>query len=376
MQILFLTTLHPGARRTGSEVASATFIEGLRGLGHEVAVLGYRRVATDPPLAPADTVVADRHIETRGAGFRPGLWMAKALLSRRPYSAAKYVSGAYRRAVASELTERPPALIVVDHAQLGWLAPGGWPAPHVYLAHNVEHRLYAQLAAGGGRRRWVHAREASLIRADEEALCRTARAVWTLTLDDELALSELVAGTTLHTFDLPPGDASDPPDLCTRDAAVLGTWTWDANASGLRWLVDHVCPHLAPGLVIDVGGAGGEAIVSEAEGARTCGRVPDAMAFLQSARVIAVPAVAGAGVQVKTLEAIASGRPVVATPTALRGISDEPATVRVESDPRRFAAALAEAVAAEPGAEVARAARDWVHQRRRRFETQLAEAVA
>lgn len=376
MQILFLTTLHPGARRSGSEIASAAFVEALRDQGHAVRAIAYRRAGSDPPLTADDVAVADRHIETRSAGARPALWMARAVLSRRAYSVAKYVSAAFRRSVAAELRDRPPALVVVDHAQLGWLVPrNGWAVPHVYLAHNVEHRLYAQLAAAGGRRRWANAREASLIRGTEEALCRSAREVWTLTAEDADALHALGHHARVRSFDLPPSPSPAPPSTCRRDIAVLGTWTWDANAAGLRWLVDRACPHLPAGVNVDVGGAGADEIVAGIERVRACGRVPDAMEFLQSARVVAVPAVAGAGVQVKTLEAIASGRPVVATPTALRGIADEPPTVRIEEDPKRFGAALGEAVAGAPDPAVARTAKGWAHARRRRFNAQLAEAI-
>lgn len=376
MQILFLTTLHPGARRTGSEIASATFVEGLRSLGHVVRVVAYRRAGSDPPVATNDIIVSDRHIETRAAGARPALWMARALLGRRAYSAAKYVSTTYRRTVQAELRHRAPALVVVDHAQLGWLVPAvGWEAPHVYLAHNVEHRLYAQLAADGGRRRWANAREASVIRGTEAALCRSAREVWTLTAEDADALRALAPGASMRVFDLPASHAPAPPVTCTRDIALLGTWSWDANAAGLRWLVDRVSPFLPAGLSVDVGGAGAEEIVAGTQLIRACGRVPDAMEFLQSACVVAVPAVAGAGVQVKTLDAIASGRPVVATPTALRGIADQPPTVRIEQDAQRFAAALGDAASVGPDAAVSRAAHEWVRARRRRFDKQLADVL-
>src|SRR4051812_44987269 len=148
VRILFLTTLMPGALSSGSEVASQGFVHGLRALGHEVTLIGYRRAGDSPPLHPDDVVVSDRHIETDRAGARAALWMARALATRQPYSVAKYVSRAYRRAVAEALLRGRPQLVVVDHAQMGWAAPPG--VPSVLLSHNVEHRLYEELAAEGG----------------------------------------------------------------------------------------------------------------------------------------------------------------------------------------------------------------------------------
>src|SRR4029077_15790218 len=104
------------------------------------------------------------------------------------------------------------------------------------------------------------------------------------------------------------------------DVAVLGTWTWSANRAGLKWFLGEVCPHLPPWLAVEVAGAGSEALEGSAPGVRMRGRVPEVMPFLQRARVVAVPSVRGEGVQINTLDAIASGRAVVATPIATRGI--------------------------------------------------------
>jgi hypothetical protein len=100
------------------------------------------------------------------------------------------------------------------------------------------------------------------------------------------------------------------------------------------------------------------------------GPVPDAEAFLRSARVVAVPKTSGTGIQIKTLNAIASGRAVVAATSAVRGLGDLPPTVTVTDDPAEFATALREA-RAEPGT-----AREWLAERKHRFNQAVAEAVA
>lgn len=99
------------------------------------------------------------------------------------------------------------------------------------------------------------------------------------------------------------------------------------------------------------------------------------MTFLQSACVVAVPSVTGAGVQVKTLDAIATGRSVVASETAMRGISDAPPTVRVAPDARSFASAVEDALATEPSAAESAAAQAWARERRARFHEQLRVAL-
>lgn len=256
VRILFLTTLLPGAGHTGSEVASQGFVDALRALGHDVTLVAYRRAGATPPTHADDRPVADRHIETSGAGAHAALWMARALVTGEPYSVAKYVSRAYRRVVDGELSAAPPALVIVDHASMGWLVPrGGWSVPHVYVAHNVEHHVYEQLAAGGGPRRLANAREAPLIRRREVELCRSARAVWTLTAGEAATLAELGAGDRARSFDLPGTAATPepPPAVASCDVATLGSWTWKSNAAGLEWFLAEVRPLLPADLRVEVG---------------------------------------------------------------------------------------------------------------------------
>jgi polysaccharide biosynthesis protein PslH len=377
MRVLFLTTLLPGLRRTGSEVASQAFVDAIRGAGHDVTVLGYRRAGTDPPRANGDVAVAERHIETSAAGPRPALWMARAVATRQPYTLAKYVGRAYARAVDRALAVDPPDLVVLDHAQVGWLdRPNRWGAPLVYLAHNVEHRLHALRDGARGPRAWAHRREHRLLAPVERDLASRADETWTLTATDASALQDLGSGVRVRVFDLAPVTVPAPPGDPDRDVVLLGGWHWRPNAAGLRWFAERVAPHLeAHGLDIVVGGADGDAVLGPRHHLRAVGPVPEALPFLQGGRVVAVPSVEGAGVQVKTLDAIASGRWVVATPTAMRGIADPPPTVLVEDDPARFASALAAAASAPPNGEAA-LARAWAASRAERFAQAVRDALA
>lgn len=363
MRVLFLTTLLPGMRRTGSEVASQAFADALRAAGHDVTLLGYRRAGTDPPLAWGDVAVSARHIETSAAGLRPLWWMARGLLSRRPYTLAKYEGRAYRRAIEAAVAAAAPALVVLDHAQVAALGDRDWGVPVVYIAHNVEHRLHS-----GG---WVRSRERRLLEAVERGLVERADETWTLTAGDARELGRGAART--RVFDLPPASVPAAPGAPEYDVVLLGGWHWRPNAAGLRWFVEEVAPRLGGELDVVVGGADGEGIVGARPGVRAVGPVPDALAFLQRGRVVAVPSVEGGGVQVKTLDAIASGRRVVATPTAMRGIDGAPRTVQVAEDAAGFAVALRSASAAADGA--ATEARAWAADRTERFRGAVAAAV-
>lgn len=378
MRILFLTTLMPGMRQTGSEVATQGFVDALRDAGHEVTLLGYRRKGSSPPLGTGDVAVAERHIETEAAGAWVAAWMARAVLTRRPYSVAKYVGRTYRQAVARALSDDPPDLVILDHAQMGWLLPrDGWDVPFVYLAHNVEQALHEGMVSEGRLRRWAHARESRRIGEVEAAILQQAQEIWALTEGDARALTALAPpGIASRVFHIAAVTVPAGAGTASHDAVTLGGWHWKPNASGLRWFVDEVLPRLADhGVEVVVGGGSGPEIVGDRPGARAVGRVPDALEFLQSGRVVVVPSIAGAGVQVKSLDAIATGRLVVATSTAMRGIADPPPTVRVADDPEAFAREVLDGLRSPPGETAAEEARAWSAQRAARFRASVADAV-
>jgi glycosyltransferase involved in cell wall biosynthesis len=380
MTILFLTTVLPAGRRSGGELASQAFVDALRAAGHRVLVLGYRRRGDQLPLAPDDRAVAERPIETKLSGPWPAAWALAALVGQLPYSAAKYRSRLYLRQLTTALDEAKPQLVIVDHAQMAWAIPQiAGRTPHIYLAHNVEHELYAVAARSTRHRvmRWANRREAVRIAMLERLSLRSAKEVWTLSDEDAARLQAMGAPPPPRMFDV-PAEVSEHAALSTPQAHVrlLGTWTWGPNAVGLRWFLDRVVPWLPADTTVEIGGVGADGWRAPRPTVRFCGRVPDAQGFLRGARVLAVPSTAGTGVQIKTLDAVATGLPVVATSVALRGIDDPPSTVTLADDPRAFAAALAR-LAAQPRDEQALAAAiAWTTRRAERFRTAVAEAAA
>lgn len=366
MRVAVLTTVLPRGKRLGGDICTQAFVDVLRAEHPDLRVLGYDRPGDGPPPVAWETVIEARPIETAQASARTTTtWMLAALARRRPYSVQKYVSREYARAVAA-LDDVD--LFVIDHAQAGWLVPRLGDRPFVYLAHNVEAEVYAtQAAAARGRLgRWRYGREARLIAALERDLAGRATAVWTLTDGDAAELGGTV-------FAVPP--AAIPPVAAAEpafDVGLLGTWSWEANGVGLRWFVEEVVPRLPPGLDVRVAGLGGEAIA----GPRAVGRVDDAVAFLRSARVVAIPTQAGGGVQIKSIDAAAAGVRVVSTPRGMRGVGDVPGHVVVADGADAFAAALAEAVATPPTGREGADAHAWATARAQAFGAAVSSGLS
>ncbi|KXA28781.1 glycosyltransferase family 4 protein [Escherichia coli] len=96
---------------------------------------------------------------------------------------------------------------------------------------------------------------------------------------------------------------------------------------GLRWFFDNVYPLLPVEITIQVAGKGADWLADKYKNVKYKGFVEDAQEFLSKSKVIAIPSISGAGVQIKTLDAITIGRPIVASEFALRGLEDIPSYV-------------------------------------------------
>src|SRR5690349_8987977 len=186
MTVVYVTIMLPGGGLTGAEVATRAFVDALRTGGRRVIVVAYRRSGQDLEPGPDEVSGGDRHIETSAAGVQALGWMASSFARREPYTLTKFRSRGMRTTLESVLDTEKPSLVVLDHSRMTWtLPPDGFGCPTVFVAHNVEHSVYAKNAAG--RRpplSWVHARESSALRRVESDVARRVDGIWTLTSDD------------------------------------------------------------------------------------------------------------------------------------------------------------------------------------------------
>ncbi len=370
MWLLIVTTVLPRGSAGGAEIVSESVIEILRQTGKEVRVLGYQRPGNDSALRDGEICVGRRPVETSSAGARALKWLVSAITHGRPYSVTKYRSRAVIREVRRALEDQP-AIVFVDHAQMHFVLnePRRSGPPVVLIAHNAEGQNYARLSAASDSAlwRWLHRREARLLGEIEAELARPTRQVWTLTEADAEVFRGLADDVDVRPLEVPAAILDPPSAQPTFDIGLIGSWTWRPNALGLEWFMDEVLPRLPDRLRIDVAGRGADWVRTRHPGVNLRGPVPDAARFLAEARVVAVPATTGGGVQVKTLDAIASGVSVVATPVAARGLGQLPRSVEVAAHPAEFAAALGRAVADAKRSRPDPEAISWSQARRQRF---------
>ena len=382
MKALFITTILPRKKRMGSEVASQCFIDSLSQSSCEVSVVGYMRKDDIFETNQQEVLVGKRYIETKRAKFYPIYWLILSLLKSLPYSAAKYYSDLYIIKVRKQLEFTNYDIVIIDHPQLGWiehLLKNKDKKRLIVIAHNIEHEIYLDSFKNASSfiSRWIYRREACLIKEMEDKLATTAKQVWALTQHDANYFSNLEGASTVKVFDLPPGltKLQEKPINKEFDIGIIGSWAWKANEEGLRWFLESVYPHLPPHLSIHVAGKGADWLTEKSPNIHYRGFVPDAQEFMAQAKVVAIPTLSGGGIQIKTLDAIASGSLIVATPVAVRGISNPPQTVQVAEQPENFAKLLVSAIASPPIPQAFNEASNWYQARRDKFITDVAQAI-
>lgn len=391
MKILYLTTVLPSSKKTGGEIASQSFIDVLEQNGHEVVIVGYHRLGDTDVKKPNEVVVGARCIETHKSSLSPVLWMGSSLLRNLPYSSTKYYSSEYIGIVNLLLDRDDYEIVIIDHAQVGWITnlltqnQIHKKSKIIFIAHNVEHQVYlAQYrSARNLLSKQIYSREAHLIKKSEDTLASIAHQVWTFTQHDSKYFHALNPHSTV--FDLPSSLTPSYKRLHYQnqnkfDIGIIGSWTWKANLLGLKWFFETVYPCLPKHISIRVAGKGAEWLRDEYANVEYCGFVPDAQTFMAQSKVIAIPSVAGGGVQIKTLDAIASGLPIVATPTALRGILDYPSFVKVALTPDEFAYSLVDLLKVSNfGEDTSHKLFDerlqWLQSRQQKFVTKVTNAI-
>jgi hypothetical protein len=381
MKILFLTTILLSKNCNGGEVASQCFIDALRQLGNQVSVVGYQRkgdvIAQKPPEV---FVVDERYTETSKSKFYTIWWLALSFFKSLPYSSAKYYSSPFVEIVKKLLDSKNYDIVIIDHSQLAWLEQFIKDKDRlIAIAHNVEHQIYQENSKNTSNfiGKLIYEREADLIKVQEDKLATKAKQVWTLTQHDSKYFSTINSTEKARIFALPPGSGKLQNKSISKqfDIGLLGSWTWKANQEALQWFLQAVYPHLPANLSIHVAGKGADELIPNYSNIHYRGVVPDAQEFMAQAKVVAIPTLSGGGIQIKTLDAIASGSAIVATPVALRGISDPPATVQVAEQPEDFANLLVSTVTSPSMQQACNDARNWYQARREQFLADISCAI-
>ena len=278
------------------------------------------QVATDRPLT---------HLLLDSPKMRPVLERVRR--QWQPELTLAFCSGMARFAMEPPLDTLPFVLDMVDVDSFKWEA----------LARE-----------GRGPLRWVHRREARLLRRFEAAATRAARATLVVSQREAEALQSidrtftpvvLPNGVDVEAFRNTGAPAARP------EVVFTGVFSYQPNENGALWLMDNVWPRLLSGQPqahLTLVGMGPSATLKNRAaqvGAEVTGAVSEVGPYLWRAAVAVAPLDTAHGVQNKVLEAVAAGLPVVVTPAVYEGLPGavRPAC-RVAADSAMFAEAIAD----------------------------------
>ena len=323
-------------------------------------------LAEHPPDAEAIAAVRP-HCESLRVVPLPA-WRSLAALplrwmKGRPLQSGLYDSVGLAQAVAGELA-RGIDLVHLQLARLDALVP-------LLPDHPLYVDLVDALSLSTKRRarrtpaplRWLLEIEARRLQRVERALLRRADGAAVVSEADARAL-----GSPDHLNVVPLGvDAGAFPfDDNPRDGqmvAFTGNLGYFANVDAVTWFVQSVWPLVRAGVPnarLELIGARPHRAVrrlaSVSSGVTLRGAVPDMGKALRGASVAVAPLLAGAGQQIKVLEAMASGTPVVATSIVAQGLGAASRAILVADEPVDFARAVIALLTDRPRAQAQAAA--------------------
>ena len=290
--------------------------------------------------------------------------VARVLDAMRPsnsYFTAGQVTRAQAEHVAALCREKAYAAIHVGDLNQHVALPREHCPPVWYDAHNCEAELVRRQAA---YERWpmsVAVRlDALRVRGVEGRVVRRALHVSACSEQDVADLDRLWPGAAAKSTVIPNGvdvaryaavRAASPRRGCIT---LTGSMDWRPTQQGLLWFAERVLP-LLPTTVGDstievrVAGRMTPALVERLARYPRLIAVPnpaDMRDELSRAQVIAVPVLASSGSRLRLLEAWASGRPVVTTPSGAFGLPHaDGMDVALATTPEEFAAACVRVIA-------------------------------
>lgn len=186
--------------------------------------------------------------------------------------------------------------------------------------HDVFSGRNARMAALGDTVPWLETTA-----EDETVGLDRADVVLAIQSDEAATFRARTRARVLTVGHLVDRISPPPPDPGGRPSLLLLGGPHSLNVQGLRWFLEAVWPRIrraVPDAVFRVAGRLGESLPRAAQDVERLGVVERAADAYAAAHVVVNPVRAGTGLAIKTIEALAHGRALVATPAGARGVAE------------------------------------------------------
>jgi polysaccharide biosynthesis protein PslH len=265
-------------------------------------------------------------------GLGEAVQYARALLSTRPYTIAKFCKARIARDLRKLLREGSYDVIVCDFAAAGGVIPWDFPCRKVLFTHNVEAQIWQRHYEVARNLLWKALcwREFLTMARAERLYARRADHVVTVSpadqdffagLTDSRKVSVIPTGVDLDYFQ-PADSAGDAQRL-----VFTGTMDYFPNEDGIVYLIREILPLIRrriPEVILSVVGRRPsswlQALAAKTLGVEVTGRVEDVRPYIREAAVYVVPLRVGGGTRLKIFEAMAMGKAIVSTSIGAEGL--------------------------------------------------------
>lgn len=266
----------------------------------------------------------------------------QALARRNPVSLSAFHDCSLAHYIEEVLSTRPISTIYVFSGQMGQYIPDSFAGRVVADFVDVDSAKFEAYAKKkSGVTRWIDAREAKMLRAEEVRIADRADVSLLISREEaDLFTSRLpesvraraqvdVMGNGIDGLNFDPALIVPEQRMlgCTGPRLIFtGQMDYAPNVDAVLHAMDHILPDVrreVPGVTFHVVGRNPTAQLLDRHGENGCyvwGRVDDVRPWLKAADIALVPLKIGRGVQNKVLEAMAMTLPVVLTPEAATGI--------------------------------------------------------
>lgn len=343
MNLLIISRCPPLPLHLGDRLLLYHVVRHMAAAGYNIDLLAYYDDAADPsqvatyaPLFRAVDLIPDpvrtptaylsrlvvpgalfpRHVS---ASWSPPMWDAvRSALRRRPFAAVMLFGGVQVYEFRALLKHLPTVIVPYESYSL-YL--GRVAAQQTTFAGRVRTAVMRWAAGTYERRMFTGFNRVVLISDVDAAHLRRLNAGY--------PLSVIPSGVD-HQYFRPSLLRAAPSDGATLPSAptliFFGNLAYAPNADAARYLVEDIFPlvrqQLPTARLLLVGNAPPSSLAGE--GVTVTGRVPDLRPYIAEADVFICPLRFGAGIKNKMLEAMAMGKPVVATPLSGDGFALRP----------------------------------------------------
>ena len=265
----------------------------------------------------------------------------------RPDVVAQFGSTAFREALRLSVRKWRPGVAQLEFTQMAQYAADCAPARTILVEHDITFDLYNQLASLDGD--WDIGRQVKRWRRFETAAWKQMDRVVTMSERDRAMISGAPAVTLPNGVDLDRFRAAASPPEPGR-LLFVGSFSHLPNLLAVEFFLKQVWPRLRNARLHIIAGArheyyleyyrGRVAAPVDQAGVELDGFVADVRPAYERAAVVVAPLVASAGTNLKILEAMACGRPVVSTPEGVHGLDLEPEDFVLARSAEEMAAAI------------------------------------